>query len=134
MSKFLYAALFLSVLISACEKGPGEGGNSSIKGYVHVVEYNASFSIVQGQYPGADADVYIIYGDDISYGDRVRANYDGTFEFKYLREGKYTVYVYSEDSTQIITGLAADKAITKQVEITAKKQTIDAGTFRTIRN
>lgn len=134
MCKYIWASLITILIFSSCEKGPGEGGNSSIKGYVHVVEYNASFAIVQGEYPGADKDVYIIYGDDISYGDRLKASYDGTFEFKYLRPGKYTIYVYSEDSTQILTGLSADKVISKQVEITSKKQVIDAGTFRTIRN
>jgi outer membrane lipoprotein-sorting protein len=114
-------AMLLAV-VSGCSKGPGEGGNSTITGYVHVTDYNATFVIVQGEYPGANEYVYLIYGDDISYGDRVRTTYDGRFEFKYLREGKYKVYVYSEDST-----LSGQSVVVKEVEITSKKQTIDVG-------
>ena len=119
----------LSIIYSSCEKDPGEGGNSSIKGYVHVTDYNASFVIIQGEYPGADEDVYIVYGDDISYGDRVKAGSDGNFEFKYLREGKYKIYLYSKD-----TSLSGKTVVFKEVEITSKKQTLDAGTFEIKKN
>jgi hypothetical protein len=111
-------------MVVSCEKEAGEGGNSSIHGYVHVTDYNASFIFIQGEYDGADQYVYIIYGDDISYGDRIKTGPDGKFEFKYLRQGKYKVYVYSKDST-----LAGVSAVSKDIEITAKKQKVDAGTF-----
>ena len=120
-----FSLLFLAaVFMMACEKEPGEGGDSSIHGYVHVTDYNASFIFVQGEYDGADRYVYIIYGDDISYGDRIKTGPDGKFEFKYLRKGKYKVYVYSKDST-----LAGISVVSKDIEITAKKQKVDAGTF-----
>src|SRR5688572_1181931 len=112
----------LSLISTGCEKDPGEGGNSSITGYIHVYDYNATFQILQGQYPGRDEDVYIIYGDDISYGERIRSGPDGRFEFKYLREGKYTVYVYSED-----TSLAGVTVVSVPTEITDKNQTVDVG-------
>ena len=115
--------------MTACEKDPGEGGNSSIAGYLHVTDYNASFLIIQGEYPGADEDVYIIYGDDISYGERIRSGPDGRFEFKYLREGKYTVYAYSDDTT-----LSGNSAVVIPVEITEKKQTVDIDTLHIKKN
>src|SRR5688572_889040 len=119
----------LAGIYSGCEKDPGEGGTSSIKGYVHVTDYNASFLIVQGEYPGADEDVYIVYGDDISYGERIRSGPDGKFEFKYLREGKYSIYVYSEDTT-----LSGNSVVLVETEITDKKQTIDVDTLHIKKN
>ena len=82
----------------ACKKTAGEGGTSTIRGTVYVRNYNSNFSTLLGKYPGADFDVYIIYGDDATYGERIRSGPDGIFEFKYLRKGNYKVYVYSNDS------------------------------------
>jgi hypothetical protein len=124
LSKGILFGVAALLLLTSCEKEAGEGGNSSIKGYVHVTDYDAFLINVQGEYPGADEDVYIIYGNDISYGDRIRTGPDGVFEFKYLREGDYKVYVYSAD-----TSLAGKVAVMKNVSITGKKQTVDAGTF-----
>jgi hypothetical protein len=120
--------LMLMLAAASCRKGPGEGGNSSIRGYVHVQDYNASQVVLLGEYPGVDEWVYIIYGDDISYGDRVRSNYEGKFEFKYLRKGDYKVYVYSDDTT-----LAGTRAVIKNITISKNKETVDAGTFTIIK-
>lgn len=123
LKRLLFVASVISVFVfSSCEKDAGEGGNSSITGYVHVTDYNATFLVVQGEYPGADEYVYIIYGNDVSYGERIRTTYDGRFEFKYLREGKYTIYTYSEDTT-----LSGQSVVSVQAEITDKKQTVDIG-------
>jgi Polysaccharide lyase family 4, domain II len=120
----LLAFVSVLVLTTSCKKEEGEGGSASITGYVHVTDYNASFVIVQGEYPGMDKDVYIKYGDDVGEGDRTRTGPDGRFEFKYLREGTYTLYVYSDDTT-----LSGTSVVSKIVEITDKKQKLDAGTF-----
>lgn len=116
--------LVLAGIIAGCEKEEGEGGNSSITGYVHVIDYNASFLIIQGEYPGADEEVHIIYGDDVSYGDRIRSGPDGRFEFKYLREGNYTVYVYSDDTT-----LSGKSVVMVPVEIKGSNKTVDTDTI-----
>jgi hypothetical protein len=107
------------VLMHSCAKGPGEGGNCTIIGYVEVDDLGLI-------YPGADEDVYIVYGDDITYGERIKSSYDGRFEFKYLREGSYTVYVYSDALPPEPSGTVAIKKI---IEINDDKQTVDAGTF-----
>lgn len=117
----------LFFLLLACSKGPGEGGNSSIKGHVWVKDINATFQ-VQAQYDGFDEEVYIIYGDDISFSDRIRSNYDGAFEFKYLRPGKYKIFMYSEDSVPPASNPNV-VTILKEIEVKDKKQTVDAGTF-----
>lgn len=125
-----FAIVLAMLTITACKKGPGEGGNSSISGKIHVRNYNASFTSLNGQYPGAGENVYIIYGDDLSYGDKIDASYDGVFEFKYLRPGKYKIFIYSKDSTMLSpSGLVT---VAKDVEITKKKQKVDAGTITII--
>ena len=129
LRKLFLVAGCLMLTLSACEKDEGEGGNSSITGYVHVTDYNASFLIVQGEYPGADEDIFIVYGDDISFGDRSRTGPDGRFEFKYLREGKYTIYAYSDDTT-----LSGNSVVSVPVEITKKKQTVDIDTLHIKKN
>ncbi|MCC6599618.1 MAG: hypothetical protein IT223_02975 [Crocinitomicaceae bacterium] len=118
--------LFLLVLAS-CKKDPGEGGNSSITGKVKkevrvVLTNPATF---QYSTPAADEDVFIVYGDHISPDDRVWTNYKGEYEFLNLRKGKYTVYVYSKDTTGI-QGVDPDRmVIKKEIEITDNKQELD---------
>jgi hypothetical protein len=135
MQKLIYyvvVMLLFSNTISSCKKGPGEGGTSSITGYVHVTRYNSTFVVVDTMFDGADEDVYIIYGDDISFGDRTKTNPEGRFEFKYLREGSYKVYVYSEGNRD--TFPSGNYAVYKDVEITDKKQTVDVGIIEIKKN
>jgi len=99
MLRMMLMVLVGSQLLLSCKKEAGEGGSSSMFGKVLVKQYNASFTILQEEYYAQDEDVYIIYGDDITFGDRTRTCYDGTYEFKYLRPGTYTIYAYSKDST-----------------------------------
>jgi hypothetical protein len=124
MNTKLISGIFflLAITLASCEKGPGTGGTSTIRGKVMVREYNGDFTILRDEYPGAKEDVYLIYGDDFVYGDKFETNFDGSYEFDYLREGSYTVYAYSKDSTNLIT--AEVIAVIKQVEITAKEQIV----------
>ena len=108
----------------SCAKEAGEGGNSGISGSVIVHNYNSSYTELNGIYPGADEDVYIVYGDDLSYSERIRTNYNGVYEFKYLREGDYTIYVYSEDST--LTLPSGKYAVIRNVTITGNRQHVKA--------
>ncbi|MEO0403765.1 MAG: hypothetical protein AAF193_02735, partial [Bacteroidota bacterium] len=56
-------------------------------------------------------------------------NYDGEFEFQFLRPGTYTIYTYSKDTTGQ-TGVDPDRmAIIQELEISDRKQTVDAGSF-----
>ena len=76
----VFGFLVVSAFIS-CEKGPGEGGTSAIVGNVEVDDFQNGET-----YPGVDEDVYLIYGDDITYSERIKTSFDGRFEFKYLME------------------------------------------------
>lgn len=117
----------LMVTLVACEKGPGEGGTSTIKGKVITREYNGDFTNLRDVYPAAKEDVFIIYGDNINevYGDQMETDWDGKYEFNYLQKGKYVIYVYSKDSTLTYT-TSREIAVMKEVEITDKNQTVEA--------
>jgi hypothetical protein len=95
----VFGILVFCLSLISCSKEAGDGGNSTIYGKITAWDYNAEFTNLKGIYPAADEEVYIIYGDDFSYSERVRTNYEGIYEFKYLRPGDYTIYVYSKDST-----------------------------------
>lgn len=131
--KFLVFSFFLSIVFCSCSKEPGSGGNSSIKGRIIVKECGPKMTGINNTYNGFDEDIYIIYGDDISYSDRTKTDYEGDFEFKYLRKGSYKIYFYSMDSTQIDPNNSntswLEVPIIKEISITKKKQVVDVGTI-----
>ena len=68
-----------------------------VDGYVYKVlhpdgEYNFKTDTV----PAARADVYIKYGEERPYGDKMDAGADGYFKFEYLTKGTYTVFAYNK--------------------------------------
>jgi len=117
--------------LSSCQKEPGPGGLCSIKGKItkdwRVVISNPGTST--GIAPAPDEEVYIIYGDHLSPDDKVMTNYKGEFEFLSLREGAYTVYVYSKDTL----GAAADNPdkmeVKAEVVLSGKRDSKDLGTI-----
>ena len=110
------------LLVASCAKDAGEGGTSSIKGKVYAKYYNKTFTSLIGETYAPDKDVYIIFGDDVTYGDKQKTCYDGSFEFKYLRKGKYKVYAYSLDTT--LTNPSTQFAVIAEVEITKNGETV----------
>lgn len=123
VTRLFAGVLLLAFVTGSCEKDPGEGGNASVYGKVIVRDYNAEFTYLKEEYPGRDIDVYIIYGDDISVGDRVRTSYDGAYEFKYLRKGNYTIFAYSKDSTLTTNSVVP---VIKKVSIEENKAEVEA--------
>jgi hypothetical protein len=115
--------LMIAVMISSCSKEPGVGGNASIHGKVYAKYYNNFFLVYYGEGYAADKEVYIIYGDDLTYGDKVNTSYDGSYEFKYLRKGKYKVVTYSKDSTLTIP--SGKYAVIQEGEITSNKENLE---------
>ena len=127
---FFLVILFSAVTFS-CSKEAGEGGNSTIYGKIIAHNYNAEFTNLKGIYPAADEDVYIIYGEDRSYSERVRSNYEGIYEFKYLRPGDYTIYAYSKDST--LTMASEMYAVIRKVKIDDNRQTVEVEDMKIFR-
>lgn len=135
MKKFLSLLAIATVLVfSSCKKPAGSGGNSTITGKVHVTNYNATYTVINSTFMAPDYDIYIIYGDDATYGDRVKTSPDGVYEFQYLRPGSYKIYVYSRDKDAFLAGNPSppDKAVYLDIVISSKKQTVDAGTMEII--
>lgn len=117
---FCSFVFLLGIAMLSCEKPPGEGGNATVQGKVWAKYYNNSFTTFIGEGYAQDKEVYIIYGDDVTYGERVRTNFDGTFEFTYLRKGHYTVYTYSKDST--LTSPSGDVPVLIEFDIADKDE------------
>lgn len=121
----VFSLLVILVVVSSCEQGEGEGGMATICGNVIIEDYNFDFTILRDTYPAQEYDVYIIYGDDDFYGDRIKTSYDGYFEFPYLREGDYTLFVYSKDKTLDYNITSKMIPVIRNVSITSKKQKVN---------
>lgn len=122
---FILLTAFSLVVLFSCKKGPGEGGRASIKGKIYTVNYNAALTIPQDSGYLGGQNVYIIYGDEIGVGDSQDSNNDGAYEFKYLRKGRYKVYVFTKTQTNHI-----DTAVVQEVEITDRKQVVELPDFK----
>lgn len=129
----LLTMVFSILFTLSCKKEPGEGGTNTITGKVFATDYNKEYTKIQGEYYMPGERVYIVYGtsdnNDI-YDDDFRTDYDGRYEFKYLRKGTYTIYTYTIDTTE----LKYKKFIPlkQSVEITGKKETITLPDFKII--
>ncbi len=130
MNKQQLIWIFLILLtVASCKKEAGDGGNSSIKGKItrelRVVLNNPATAV--GSFPAADEDVYIMYGDHVSPDDRVQTNYDGEYEFLYLRPGKYKVYAFSKDTNAVAVPWDEDHmTVLRELEITDGNQQVVA--------
>jgi hypothetical protein len=119
--KITIPLLVFCMVLFSCKKDPGEGGTSSVTGKVYVKNYNSTFTVLEEEYYGQDVDVYIIYGDDVTYGDHTTTNYDGVYEFQYLRPGTYHIYAYSKDSTMQTGALIP---VIKEITIDKKREEV----------
>ncbi len=127
--KYSIIAFFTLIFVfSGCKKEPGFGGNANVKGTVWVKNYNTAFTFLLGEYPGADEDVYLLVDGEINPLERIRANYNGQFEFPFLYPGKYQVYIYTKDSSaNAIPGII--KPVMREFEITENRQVVNLDTL-----
>lgn len=114
--------IMLPFFVGSCKKEPGPGGKSTVYGKVLVKDYNSTFTVLQETYYAPEVWVYLVYGDDRDYGDRIQTGYDGTWEFKYLRPGNYKVYALSKDSTLQTN---APVPVLREIVVPDKKQDIE---------
>jgi len=111
--------VLLTLFGFSCNKIEGEGGTSSIIGTLTVEEYknNGDF---KGSYPGADEDVFIIYGkDNTTFNDKVSTSYDGTYRVDNLVAGTYKLFSYSKDTT-----ISGSKEILIEVVISKSEEVV----------
>lgn len=135
MIKNVWAGLISLAFISgilglvSCSQDEGFGGNSEIKGVVIERIYNKDFSVLLSEAPAKAEDVFILFGDDTSIGDKVETSYTGEFSFTYLWPGNYTLYYLSDDTTN---ATLQDMEMKHQVSLN-KNETLDLGTFYTFK-
>ena len=92
----------IAVGLTACEKNAGEGGASVIEGQVYKIHtfQNSSTGEMDTLYYQLDSgkDVFIIYSDNETevYDDKFETDYNGKYNFEYLRKGDYTLYTYAD--------------------------------------
>jgi hypothetical protein len=117
--------LTIGIIVSSCAKYEGEGGSSTIRGVLREQRFNSLGNLIS-EYPIADQDVFIIYGNESSfYDDDIKTSYDGSFEFRYLKKGNYKIFVY-EDCNTCPSG---KKEVLIPVEITDNNQIVDLDTI-----
>ncbi len=92
----LFALSCLLVIFNSCINDEGLGGKSIIEGKVYKIYHlNDSFNFEADTFPAAKEDVYLIFGNDAIYGEKMETGFDGFFRFTYLTPGAYKVYAYS---------------------------------------
>ncbi|HTF80517.1 MAG TPA: hypothetical protein VL947_02290, partial [Cytophagales bacterium] len=109
--------IFLFLSLASCKKEEGRGGKLSITGSVLARYFSGNLSKFTQQQPGTDIEVYLVYGDNIGVGERIRTDYQGNFKFEYLRPGNYKVYVYSKDTTG--TSASQDLTLVQNVDLSS---------------
>ncbi len=133
MRKLFFAVLVL--VLSSCAKPEGEGGNSSISGKVNLEFWNSTFTNMNYEQEAQDYEVFIVYGDDLSYSDRVTTDYEGDYKFEFLRPGDYTVYVYSKvNSFEAINDQVPDEEALIQTVTISKNEDLILEDFTVLDN
>ena len=121
---FLAGSLMAALLIfSSCTK-EGPGGNATITGQVTVHLFDPGYRVMQGSYPAADEDVFIVYGGGDDVSNDTKTGPEGTFEFKWLTKGTYKVFVYTKDPLAFPSGI---KTVEKEVTLSSNKSKVDVG-------
>jgi hypothetical protein len=122
---FIGSIIVLTLFFSACTKNEGVGGSSIIKGKITETKYNSSGNAT-ATYAASDFDVYIIYGSgNTFYNDDIKTSYDGSYQFKYLEKGDYTIFVYED----CLTCPSGKKEILVSTTIENNGDTKDMGTI-----
>lgn len=122
-AKYCIICSFLLAL-TACRKDPGIGGDAKVYGKIYYKHYNSTFTTLINEGYLSDTYVYIVFGENVNYGQRIKTNYKGEFEFKYLYKGDYKIYSYGLDSAAMVNGQLpiSEKASVVNFEITDRKQ------------
>jgi len=89
-----------------------------------------SASSLSGDVPIADERVYLIFGEEDFYGESVRTDENGNFQFTGLTRGDYRVYALSVDTTSTVETMVRSEL---SASITEKKQVVDAGQLNIIK-
>jgi hypothetical protein len=121
--KNLLIIFVIAVGFTSCEKDAGEGGTSVIQGQVYKIHtfQNSSTGAMDTLYYQLDSgkDVFIIYSDNETevYDDKFETDYNGKYNFEYLRKGDYTLYTYADSID--VNNVNYDYPIFKHIKISS---------------
>lgn len=119
-----YIVIIISFLtILSCNKKEGEGGTASLYGKVLVTEKDEFSGQEIKQYYALEKRVYIIYGDDNTFNDNTRTDFEGKFTFSYLKKGNYEIYTISDCDTCA----GGEKAVFIYAKISNRSQDLNVG-------
>jgi hypothetical protein len=118
-SRLIILSILLLSFVS-CKKEAGPGGLATIRGKVFGTDVTVNGNTRATGYIG-DVRVFISVANNPSYFDDIRTSYDGSYEFKFLREGRYDVWAFSDCDTCAWK----QRYDLKGIEITSKRQTVD---------
>ena len=119
---FILAALLI-ITLAGCNKDEGVGGSATIEGKViKIIHPDDDYDLSTDTIVAAKQDVFIVYGDDGFVGDDVETGEDGSYRFRFLTAGTYTVYAYSELAT-------GEKVAVKQTVTVKRGETVTVPTI-----
>lgn len=96
----LFCLTAIAIIAASCNKDEGPGGTACIEGRVfQIVHDDDHYPLIADTLLAVDQDVYLVYGDDTYFGDDTETDEDGTYRFRYLTPGKYTLYAYSQSAS-----------------------------------
>lgn len=96
--KYFALSFLLSLfLFSSCLNDEGLGGTGSVEGTVYkVIHPDDMYTLKADTFPAAKEDVFIVYGSENIYGDKMETADNGFFKFKNLTKGTYKIYAYTD--------------------------------------
>lgn len=106
------------LLLTSCKKEAGLGGLAKIRGKLFATDITTSGIAKDSGYLGNERIFISVSGNPVYFTD-TRSSYDGSFEFKYLREGTYDVWAYSDCDTCV---WKQQKVLISGINISEKKQ------------
>lgn len=93
---FVMGLALLSLTLFSCNNKAGEGGTGTVQGYVKLIHHpDDNYQLEADTLDAAKTDVFIVYGNEVFYGDDVETDPEGFYQFNYLTPGEYTVFAYS---------------------------------------
>lgn len=121
--------LLLSILLISCSKEPGPGGLASVKGKVYAYDFTSGKNLISEGYLG-EVRVYIGAEGTAEHFDDVRTSYDGSYQFNFLRKGKYKVWVFAKSDTAILTSPEGQQYFLQEIEVKDKKEEVIVPDFK----
>src|SRR5437016_3972384 len=127
-SVLYYGILFFSLTISnGCKKPPGPGGKATVQGKVYARNFDSYGISVISEYYISGENVYICYGTSNAVGHTAKTSIDGSFQFLYLNQGHYKIFVNSRDTSIHIKNSKKTVPVIFDLDITSTNQIADAG-------